>query len=265
MNKLVESTVETTKEIIRNYLIQEGYGTYAKRLAAYKFYIADVWHEHYIAVAAMFPDYAEVVINPAMVDATKMFVAGDARDDVTKMMDQLSVLIRHELLHFLLVHQQRLYDHMKDTDPQFEVNYRKRSIQEVANEAMDYEISIEGYDAHDKEVIRLMTLNNRVVGGLIAEDDHPDWGKKTMEEMFDILRKEHEDNLRNNPQQQISKVTIHRATHSPEYTNMYNKIIQLFDDSQYSEGDLATVLAAASSGDDVINPVFGEVILMKGE
>lgn len=86
-----------------------------------------------------------------------------------------------------------------------------------------------------------------------------------MEEMFDILRKEHEDNLRNNPQQQRPTVTIRRATHSPEYTNMYNKIIQLFDDSQYSDGDLATVLAAASSGDDIINPVFDEVILKKGE
>jgi hypothetical protein len=52
-------------------------------------------------------------------------------------MRQLSVLIRHELLHFLLVHERRLVDHLKATDPNFEDTYKKASIHRIANYAMD--------------------------------------------------------------------------------------------------------------------------------
>lgn len=203
MNKLLyeskielnESIASETKENIIEFLIGEGYGTYAKRLQTYKFVIAHMYHGVFIEVAAMFPDYNEIVINPSMVDATKMVVAGnktDKRRPEVKMMEQLSVLIRHELLHFLLVHTHRFEEYLKSIDPNWETELKKYTVQDLSNQAMDYEISLEGYDEHDKEVVRLMTLNNVVVGGLIAEDDHPEWGKKTMEEMYQILKDEHD-------------------------------------------------------------------------
>ena len=76
-----------------------------------KFIIADVYHGSRISVAAMFPDKAEIVINPAMVDE-KQFLG-----QKKKMMDQLSVLVRHELLHFLLVHSKRMIIHLSKKDP----------------------------------------------------------------------------------------------------------------------------------------------------
>lgn len=112
------------KEQVISMLISEGYGTYAKRLKEFDFIVAHVYNRVYIEVAAMFPDTGEIVINPAFLKDEQTF-------------SQLSLVVRHELLHFLLVHEKRLFDHLKATDPEFEKNYKKASIHELANYAMD--------------------------------------------------------------------------------------------------------------------------------
>lgn len=184
--KLVESLASTWKSRIILYLKQEGYVTYAERLNDIKFVIADIYHGSRIPVAAMFPNYGEIVINPAMLD--KQYFQGQSK----KMMDQLSVLIRHELLHFLLVHSKRLSEHMAKKDPEWEKKYRKYSIHELANMAMDWDLSKEGYDEDDKKVVRQMTKYNKVIGGLILSDDHPEWINLTFEEILDKLIDEKE-------------------------------------------------------------------------
>lgn len=183
---LRESLSSVWKSRIILYLQQEGYVTYANRLADIKFIIADVYRGSRISVAAMFPDKAEIVINPAMVDE-KQFLG-----QKKKMMDQLSVLVRHELLHFLLVHSKRMNNHLSKKDPNWEKKYRSYSIHRLANEAMDWNLSQEGYDEHDKEVVRLMTKNGRVIGGLILSDDHPEWINLTFEELLDKVIEEKE-------------------------------------------------------------------------
>lgn len=184
--KLVESLASTWKARIVLHLQQEGYVTYAERLNDIKFVIADVYHGSRISVAAMFPKYGEIVINPAMVDARNF------QGQTKKMMDQLSVLVRHELLHFLLVHSKRLSEHMAKKDPEWEKKYRNYSIYELANMAMDWELSEKGYDENDKEVVRKMTKYNKVIGGLILSDDHPEWINLTFEEILDKLIDERE-------------------------------------------------------------------------
>lgn len=183
---LRESLSSVWKSRIILYLQQEGYVTYANRLADIKFIIADVYHGSRISVAAMFPDKAEIVINPAMVDE-KQFLG-----QKKKMMDQLSVLVRHELLHFLLVHSKRMIIHLSKKDPDWEKKYRGYSIHRLANKAMDWNLSQEGYDEHDKEVVRLMTKNGSVIGGLILSDDHPEWINLTFEELLDKVIEEKE-------------------------------------------------------------------------
>ena len=86
---LNESLSDEIKETIIEYLIDEGYGTYARRLRVYKFIVADRYHGSYIDVAAMFPTSAEIVVNPNMVDISKMYVAGDIREDTEKLLAQL--------------------------------------------------------------------------------------------------------------------------------------------------------------------------------
>ena len=221
------------KEMIIDMLINEGYGTYAKRLKEFEFIVADFYGGTYIPVAAMFPQLGCIVINTGFLDDEETF-------------KQLSVIVRHELLHFLLMHEKRLYDHLKATDPDFEESYKKASIHEIANYAMDWELSERGYDDHDKDVVRNMTLNGRVCAGLILSDQHPEWLGKPMEEIFELQKKEYEkakkeaeEMLKNQPK---TKINIHKATHSPEYIKMYNDIIKKYNKDTISEDELNDLL-----------------------
>ena len=58
------------------------------------------------------------------------------------------------------------------------------------NYAADYEISNRGYTTRDKENIRNIELNGRILSGLVTEDDHPDWVNLSVEEMYDKLIEE---------------------------------------------------------------------------
>jgi len=233
-----------TKQLVIKMLIDEGYGTYAKRLKEYTFVVADVFHGCPIEVAAMFPDTGEIVINPSFLV--------DAPDG--KIFKQLSLVVRHELLHFLLVHEKRFYDHLKKVDPEFEKTYRRASIHELANIAMDWELSQRGYDDYDKEVAHNLTLNGRVLGGLVLSMDRPEWIDKPMEEIFDLLRKEREDAIAEAEklaEQEEIEVTIHRASHSPEYIDAYNKVIKKYDDEIYSDADLEALITELEADNDI--------------
>ena len=229
------------KEMVLDMLIQEGYGTYARRLKEFEFIVADFYGGSYIPVAAMFPTLGCIVINTGFLDDEKTF-------------KQLSVIVRHELLHFLLMHEKRLYDHLKATDPDFENTYKKASIHEIANFAMDWELSERGYDDHDKDVVRNMTLNGQVVGGLILEDQHPEWLGKPMEELFELqkteyekAKKEAEEMLKNQPK---TTINVHKASHSPEYVKIYNGIIKKYNKDTITEQDLNDLLDQISKMSD---------------
>jgi hypothetical protein len=112
------------KEKIIEMLISEGYGTYARRLKEFDFLVTDFYEGEPVEVAFMVPDTGEICISPAFLENDKTF-------------SQLSVIVRHELLHFLLMHEQRLVDHLKATDSDFENTYRKASVHRIANYAMD--------------------------------------------------------------------------------------------------------------------------------
>ena len=169
----------------KGYLLRllrtNGYPTYAKILDRFDF--------HYTSdpntVAYMIPNKAVIVMNRG-VDA-----------------EQASVLVRHEILHEYLRHEQRLLDSLA----------RKRGLDRAAlngtplaelddelkrqlysnqdfNIAADYEISNRGYTEKDKDAVRAIQINGRIVSGLVTEDDHPDWVDLTVEEMYDKLAEE---------------------------------------------------------------------------
>lgn len=89
---------------------------------------------------------------------------------------QLSVLCRHEMLHYLLAHMFRMEKHLKDKGLSDKVMSiaEANAIGNMDNIAADWELSARGYDEDDKEVVRHMTLAGRVIGGLILEDDRPE-------------------------------------------------------------------------------------------
>jgi hypothetical protein len=242
-NKLIEKMSardKLVKEQLIQHLIDNGYGTYARRLKEFEVFVADMFNGVPINTAAMFPETGEIVINPGFFDLP----------DEDQAWNQLSVLIRHEMLHFLLVHEKRLVDHMKETDPDFESNYKKASIHKIANYAMDWELSELGYDDHDKEVVRVMTLNGEVIGGLILSDDHPEWLNKPMEELYELVKKEVEEGRMQLPPSPPGGGGGGGGGNGPsqDYADGWNAIMAKFDDPNFSDQDLADLISQISSG-----------------
>ena len=243
-NKLIErmsARDKLVKEQLIQHLIDNGYGTYARRLKEFELFVADMFNGVPINTAAMFPETGEIVINPGFFDLP----------DEDQAWNQLSVLIRHEMLHFLLVHEKRLVDHMMANDPDFETNYRRASVHQIANYAMDWELSELGYDDHDKEVVRVMTLNGEVIGGLILSDDHPEWLTKPMEELYELVKKEVEEGRMQLPPSGGGNGGGGSGSGkgpSQEYADGWNAIMSKFDDPNISDQELNDLINQISSG-----------------
>ena len=172
-----------TKEekIAKNYLgrvlASDGYPTYAKIFSKFDFNFTN----DPSVVAYLDPNRGVIVANRGLDE------------------NQISVIIRHEILHDYLRHEKRLLDKLardRGLDPDdlddLTINELKKDLYKNVdyNIAADYEISNRGYTERDKKTVRNIMLNGRTLSGLVTEDDHPDWVDLSVEEMFDKLRQE---------------------------------------------------------------------------
>lgn len=255
------------KQKIINMLRSEGYATYANRFKKLNFVVAEFYKGHYCPVAFMSQSDMVIVVNPALIV--------DMMED-GPIFKQLSVLVRHELLHFLLCHEKRFLDYLKKTDPDFAKTYRRVDMRTIANFAEDYELGNYGYDDYDKSVVRNLTINGRVVGGLLSEDvtnstaqvygngikgvetyhgaQFNGWENKSMEEMFQMLRDEHEKLLKADPSKDYrnkNKLKIKGTTHSKEYQDAYNKVMQTYNSAQYSDAEIEDLLKQVQAGKEL--------------
>lgn len=237
---------QEVKQILISKLLDDGYGTYAKRLKEFDFVIADNFEGQPVDTAAMCASQGLILINPGFL------VAANEKEQKTQM-DRLSVLIRHELLHALLMHQRRFIDHMAKQNPDDFKDYTVDTVQRMENMAADWELSERGYDDFDKQVVRNMTLNGRVIGGLILEDDHPEWLGKTFEEIFDLQKPEYDKAIQEAKKamadQPEIEINVQRASHSPEYVEAYNKIIAKF--GNLSEDEITDLLNKVTNMSDI--------------
>lgn len=145
------------KEQVMKRMSEQGYPTYASLLNLFDLHLT----KDPEVVGYMIPEQAVICINEEL--------------DI----DQVSMVVRHEILHEFLEHHQRAKKHgIPDQDHQ------------LANIAGDYEISNLGYTDKDKVTARALRLGKRIVSGLVTDYDHPDWVDKTYEEMYDLLKKE---------------------------------------------------------------------------
>lgn len=152
------------KQQILQKLNEQGYPTYAKLLNEY-----DV----------------NLTADPDVVGYTEV---GRGRIVLNKNLkiDQVSMVVRHEILHNFLKHMLRMEKKLgKDV-----WDARTPEMHERSNIAGDYEISNRGYTDADKSTARAIELNGQFLKGLVTEDDHPDWVDKSLEEMYDLLEKE---------------------------------------------------------------------------
>lgn len=146
---------QQAKSQVMNILGKQGYSTYARLLQLFDLHLT----KDPGVVAYMIPNKAIIVINEGL--------------DI----EQVSTIVRHEILHEYLSHQLRMERHLNG----------KPGNHTQANIAGDYEISNRGYTEQDKRIARSIVLNGKVLSGLVTEDQHPDWVDLSFEEMYDRL------------------------------------------------------------------------------
>ena len=149
---------DNAKRQIIKVLNEQGYPTYGRLLSYFDIYLTD----NPEVVGYMVPQQAKIVLN------------GDL--DI----DQISTIVRHELLHEWLNHGPRGEKFRKE-NPQLHPDIDPKGL---SNIAADYEISNVGYTDKDKAIARRIKLGDQVLQGLVTEDQYPDWQKMSYEDMY---------------------------------------------------------------------------------
>lgn len=198
-----------TKYAIAKILNQQGYPRYAD------FFMKFDLHFHnpkYPFAASVNVDEGVINLNPAITD----------KEDV-------SVIIRHEILHVYLAHAKRALNHyakqrglqwkeIDDIPLQALMNMSDEELSQLSdaikqdaitdrqiardlystnykgypyhNYIKDLEISNRGYTEKDKNLIRHLTVNGIPFGGLITDDIEPAWVNMSIEDMMDAVEKQ---------------------------------------------------------------------------
>ena len=158
-----------TKRMLIKLLRSQGYATYARLLLEFDIYLTDDPN----TIGYMVPGEAMIVLNK----------------NLSKY--QVSVIIRHEILHDYLKHPGRK-EAWIGKNPQ----YQEIDDHNLTNIAADLEISNRAYTDADKADIRGIRLNDKTLSGLVTEDHYPGWENMTFEDMLhkllDQKRKDYE-------------------------------------------------------------------------
>ena len=171
------------KNQIIKVLRKQGYPTYARLLDYFDVYLTD----NPEVIGYMVPGEAKIVLNKLL------------------NIDQVSTIVRHEILHEYLTHGPRKEKFDKE-HPELNPHLAPHDI---ANIAADFEISNRGYTDFDKATIRGIKLGNQILRGLVTEVEQPGWENLSFEEMYKkLLEQDHEDRKQiQNLLDKISKLT----------------------------------------------------------
>ena len=158
---------DAKSEIIK-ILRKQGYPTYARLVDYFDIYLTDDPE----VVGYMIPDQAKIVLNKEL------------------NIDQVSTIVRHEVLHEYLTHGPR----QKKFDKEHPELNPHLAPHDLSNIAADFEISNKGYTDNDKSIARRIKMGDKVLKGLVTEDEYPDWKDMSYEEMYQkLLEKDKED------------------------------------------------------------------------
>ncbi|MGM9544671.1 MAG: hypothetical protein ACI3T9_06770 [Romboutsia timonensis] len=158
---------EAAKEQIIRVLRKEGYPTYARLFDLFDLNLTDDPN----VIGYMLPGKAKIVLNENL------------------SIDQVSVVVRHEILHEWLSHGPRS-EAFDKAHPDLLPDH------DTSNIAADFEISNLGYTDKDKRTERNLIMGDEILQGLITEDQFPGWEDKTFEEMYEELLKKTVDEKR---------------------------------------------------------------------
>lgn len=208
---------ENAKKQLIKTLGEEGYPTYAWLLEPFDVYLTDDPE----VVGFMVPNQAKIVLNELL------------------NIDQVSTIVRHELLHEWLTHAQRTQKFDKE-HPDRITNH------DIANIAADFEISNRGYTEKDKRTARKLKLGNEILQGLVTEDQYPGWENMTFEEMYDKLTAEYTKNMQE-MQKKLQPLIDRLQKMTPQELD---KLIDQAQQQSQSSGDQDTPLPTKSQGQD---------------
>lgn len=171
----------TVKKSLCQLLIDKGHRKYAERFWKLDFNIID---------SKKHPDFTAAI---SFDDAT-VFISDGFLGSGQGIFNQLDVLLRHEMAHNLMMHQIRLMYvfkklHANDPDEAYERIRYSASLHTLLNIIEDFEISNKRYTAADKQIVKNMQLNGRIIGGLVTED-HRNWDNMSLEQMYNELSNE---------------------------------------------------------------------------
>lgn len=198
------------KSEILNILREQGYATYARLVDFFDIYLTDKPG----VIGYMIPGQSMIVLNKDL------------------NIDQVSTIVRHEVLHEYFTHgprQQKFNKEHPELNPHL-------APQELSNIAADFEISNKGYTDADKSIARRIRLGDKVLQGLVTEDEYPDWTDMSYEQMYEkLLEKDKED------RQQIQHLLDQMSQLSEQdlddmIQDAQNVSDQLQDQSQSSQG-----------------------------
>lgn len=148
---------------------------YAERLSKFDVNIVSIKDEPEFTAAISFKD-GIIYIGEGFLTDPKMFF-------------QLNVLMRHELAHNLLMHEIRMMSYL-GKEAYEQIFSESTSLHSILNIIMDDEISNKKYSAEDKEIVRNMYLNGRLIGGLVTEDHRKDWIDLPVEKLYEKIKAE---------------------------------------------------------------------------
>lgn len=156
------------KSEIINILRKQGYATYARLVEFFDIFLTDDPE----VIGYMIPDQSKIVLNKDL------------------NIDQVSTIVRHEVLHEYLTHgprQKKFADEHPELNPHL-------APHDLSNIAADFEISNKGYTDADKSIARRIKLGDKILQGLVTEDQYPDWTEMTYEQMYQkLLEKDKDD------------------------------------------------------------------------
>lgn len=152
------------------------------------------------------------LVDPEECASARIDNKGNISINRTLNADQVSVIVRHEILHLRLDHFNRLYKWIEQHPGKEPTDPKARQIfYQMNNVAADMEISNRGYTNKDKRAVRNIMLGDEIVSGVVTEDEYPDWVDLTFEEMFDRLLEIKKDDIEeaekmDNLMKQLSKL-----------------------------------------------------------
>ena len=153
---------------------------------------------------------------------------------------QLNVLMRHELGHYLLMHQIRMLRKLVDKYGDEAKNSLSMSHKwhDLMNILEDFEISHKLYTKEDEETVRHMILNGKWIGGLLTVDQMKNWVNMSVEEMYDAFEQ-----LITNDHKRVLSYTTGWDDTEPDPKKMKRAIQYIYGDNDSpvkgGEGEMA--------------------------